>query len=199
MPGLYEWVDGFTLSRPKRNIARDFADGGEMHTVLVAELLHIVYPRLVDLHNYSAQNAASGRVYNWNTLNSTAHTEKVFEKMGFTLARKSVDEVAACIPGAIEKVLQLLRQQIEELQAAGISPRADQTLPAPAKQEHARVPLGREEEPRQERDRKEEVIQELRDTIEILESKLKKSETLLRAKDARIEQLTSELQRLSSS
>lgn len=167
--------------------------------MLVAELLHIVYPRLVDLHNYSAQNAASGRVYNWATLNSTAYIEKVFEKMGFTLAHRAIDEVAACSPGAIERVLQLLRQQIEELQAAGISPRADQTLPAPGKQDYARVPLGREEEHRPaERDRKEEVIQELRDTIEILESKLKKSEALLRAKDARIEQLAAELQRLSS-
>ena len=26
---LYQWVDEIPLSRPKRNIARDFADGGE--------------------------------------------------------------------------------------------------------------------------------------------------------------------------
>lgn len=26
---LYQWVDAIPLSRPKRNIARDFADGGE--------------------------------------------------------------------------------------------------------------------------------------------------------------------------
>jgi hypothetical protein len=25
---LYQWVDEIPLSRPKRNIARDFADGG---------------------------------------------------------------------------------------------------------------------------------------------------------------------------
>ena len=30
---LYTWVDGMNLSRPKRNIARDFSDG-----VLVAEV-----------------------------------------------------------------------------------------------------------------------------------------------------------------
>jgi hypothetical protein len=28
LQGLYEWVDGIALSRPKRNIARDFSDGG---------------------------------------------------------------------------------------------------------------------------------------------------------------------------
>lgn len=27
---LYTWIDEVPLSRPKRNIARDFADGGEL-------------------------------------------------------------------------------------------------------------------------------------------------------------------------
>ena len=35
---LYAWVDEIPLSRPKRNIARDFADG-----VLVAEVCHIQF------------------------------------------------------------------------------------------------------------------------------------------------------------
>jgi hypothetical protein len=26
---IYEWVDSITLSRPKKNIARDFSDGGK--------------------------------------------------------------------------------------------------------------------------------------------------------------------------
>lgn len=29
LQALYEWVDSVPLSRPKKNIARDFADGGE--------------------------------------------------------------------------------------------------------------------------------------------------------------------------
>lgn len=28
LQAIYEWVDSVPLSRPKRNIARDFADGG---------------------------------------------------------------------------------------------------------------------------------------------------------------------------
>ncbi len=28
LQGLYQWVDEIPLSRPKRNIARDFSDGG---------------------------------------------------------------------------------------------------------------------------------------------------------------------------
>jgi hypothetical protein len=26
---IYEWVDSVTLSRPKKNISRDFSDGGK--------------------------------------------------------------------------------------------------------------------------------------------------------------------------
>lgn len=46
---VYQWVDTFELSRIKRNINRDFADG-----VLIAEILNFYYPHLVELHNYSS-------------------------------------------------------------------------------------------------------------------------------------------------
>ena len=42
MEDLYAWVDSVPLSRPKRNIARDFSDG-----VLMAEILSHFYPKLV--------------------------------------------------------------------------------------------------------------------------------------------------------
>ena len=44
---LYAWVDTIPLSKPKKSIARDFADG-----VCVAEIIHHYFPRLVQLHNY---------------------------------------------------------------------------------------------------------------------------------------------------
>jgi hypothetical protein len=31
MQMIYNWVDEIPLSRPKRNIARDFSDGGKFH------------------------------------------------------------------------------------------------------------------------------------------------------------------------
>jgi hypothetical protein len=61
---LYTWVDSIPLSRPKRSIARDFADG-----VLVAEVCAHYCPRLVQLHNYSAASSAAQKLYNWTTLN----------------------------------------------------------------------------------------------------------------------------------
>ena len=61
---IYNWVDEIPLSRPKKNIARDFADG-----VLVAEIVHHFLPKLVEIHNYSAASSSTQKNYNWNTLN----------------------------------------------------------------------------------------------------------------------------------
>ena len=44
---LYAWVDTIPLSRPKKAIARDFADA-----VATAEVVHHYFPRMVELHNY---------------------------------------------------------------------------------------------------------------------------------------------------
>ena len=74
---IYYWVDEIPLSRPKRNIARDFADG-----VLVAEVMKHFLPRIIDLHNYSSANAVEKKMYNWNHLN-----DKVFRRIGFKLAK----------------------------------------------------------------------------------------------------------------
>ena len=32
---LYSWVDGIPLSRQKKNISRDFADGGKYNTIMI--------------------------------------------------------------------------------------------------------------------------------------------------------------------
>ena len=51
---IYNWVDEIPLSRPKRNIARDFSDG-----VLLAEIIKHNLPKLVDMHNYSQAHSVS--------------------------------------------------------------------------------------------------------------------------------------------
>ena len=61
---LYTWVDDIPLSRPKKNIARDFSDG-----VLMAEIVKHFFPKHVQLHNYSAASSLRQKQYNWNTLN----------------------------------------------------------------------------------------------------------------------------------
>eukprot|EP01112_Ceratiomyxa_fruticulosa_P021911 TRINITY_DN786_c0_g3_i1.p1 TRINITY_DN786_c0_g3~~TRINITY_DN786_c0_g3_i1.p1 ORF type:complete len:287 (-),score=82.45 TRINITY_DN786_c0_g3_i1:94-954(-) len=100
---VYSWVDGIPLSRPKRNITRDFSDG-----VLTAEVTKHYFPKLVELHNYSTANSTSQKFYNWNTLN-----QKVFKKLGFMLSKNDVDLVVNCHPGTVEQILLTLKGVIE--------------------------------------------------------------------------------------
>ena len=71
MQEVYNWVNEIPLSRPKKNIARDFSD-----CVLIAEVVKHFLPQLVELHNYSNAHSVQQKTYNWNTLN-----QKVLKKM----------------------------------------------------------------------------------------------------------------------
>ncbi|KAG1668600.1 hypothetical protein FOA52_001469 [Chlamydomonas sp. UWO 241] len=95
-------VDEIPLSRPKRNINRDFSDG-----VLMAEVVHHFFPRIVELHNYSSANGATQKMYNWNTLN-----QKVLKRMGFALSKDDMTAMCNCQPGAVERVLKLFKVKI---------------------------------------------------------------------------------------
>ena len=97
---LYSWVDSIPLSRPKRNINRDFSDG-----ILISEIIHFFYPKLVDLHNYSTANNSKQKMYNLTTLNQRV-LKKYFK---FQLDQVVMDDIVACRPGVIEKVLYKLK------------------------------------------------------------------------------------------
>ena len=92
---IYKWVDSVPLSRMKKNINRDFADG-----VLVAELVNHYFPTLVEMHNYPAASSLRAKEENWATLN-----KKVFRKMGFQIHSKDVKGVCSASKGVIERVL----------------------------------------------------------------------------------------------
>jgi len=104
---LYNWVDEIPLSRPKRNISRDFSDG-----VLTAEVVKHFFPKFVDLHNYSAAHSVSQKMYNWNTLNI-----KVFKKMDLVLNRKEIENVVNMVPDSVERVLLAIKIHIEQKQS----------------------------------------------------------------------------------
>jgi len=91
------------LSRPKRNIARDFSDG-----VLLAEIVKHYLPKLVDMHNYSQAHSVSQKTYNWNTLNV-----KVLKKLGLSLSKKEIEQIVNMEPDSIEKVLLALRFHVD--------------------------------------------------------------------------------------
>eukprot|EP01006_Ploeotia_vitrea_P010335 TRINITY_DN26836_c0_g1_i1.p1 TRINITY_DN26836_c0_g1~~TRINITY_DN26836_c0_g1_i1.p1 ORF type:complete len:272 (-),score=29.83 TRINITY_DN26836_c0_g1_i1:140-955(-) len=100
---LYQWVDEIPLSRPKRNIARDFSDG-----VLMAELVKHHFPKHVELHNYSPALSVAQKTYNWQTLD-----RKVFKRLSISCKPKDIEEVAACVPGAVEKILNTFKLRVE--------------------------------------------------------------------------------------
>eukprot|EP00794_Sanderia_malayensis_P011924 gene11924-13159_t len=104
---LYTWIDEIPLSRPKKNISRDFSDG-----VLVAEIVNHFLPKMVDLHNYAAANGNQAKMDNWNLL-----TRKVLSKMNFHVQQSLVKGIITSRPGVIEVFLHQLRQKIDNFQA----------------------------------------------------------------------------------
>lgn len=207
---LYQWVDEIPLSRPKRNIARDFADG-----VLVAEIVAHYFPRVVELHNYSSANSLTQKMYNWNTLNA-----RVFRKLGFTVSKPDCEEVTSAQPGAIERVLKLVRHKLARHLPGGRLGSAQQGgivagmagmgvhdngqrgagdgrmhVGDPHAHAHGGMHAGNAaaaaaaaaEVSRELLADKEATIQELRETNEILETKVRKLEQLVRLKDAKIQ------------
>lgn len=117
---LYLWVDEIPLSRPKRNIARDFSDG-----VCVAEAVKYYFPKLVELHNYQSAHSVQGKIANWETLNT-----RVFRKLFFEVPAEEIRDITAAVPGAVERFLRALRIKIEQIQMRqqqrGASPQQQQ-------------------------------------------------------------------------
>ncbi|XP_069741398.1 sperm flagellar protein 1 isoform X3 [Narcine bancroftii] len=101
---LYAWIDQIPLSKPKRNVARDFSDG-----VMVAEVVKHFLPKLVDMHNYIPANSTQQKLSNWQLLN-----RKVFFKLHFHISEETLKMLVKSSPGIIEPVLSTLRQKIEE-------------------------------------------------------------------------------------
>ncbi|AWP14074.1 putative sperm flagellar protein 1 [Scophthalmus maximus] len=101
---LYAWIDKVPLSRPKRNITRDFSDG-----VMAAEVAKHFFPKLVDLHNYIPANSTAQKLSNWNLLN-----RKVFSKMNFHVPEETVKRIVLSAAGVIEPVLSTLREKIDK-------------------------------------------------------------------------------------
>ncbi|CAM9172978.1 unnamed protein product [Choristocarpus tenellus] len=122
---LYAWVDEISLSRPKRNISRDFSDG-----VLVAEVVAYYFPKMVELHNYAAANSLDQKMYNWNTLN-----EKVLKKMQYQISKAELDSIVHCKSGEIEKVLYTLQLKMAKHRArmkAGMTSRTSPSVEQPS-------------------------------------------------------------------
>ncbi|XP_048514754.1 sperm flagellar protein 1-like [Athalia rosae] len=99
---IYAWIDEIPFSRPKKNLSRDFSDG-----VLMAEVLRLYFPRLVNVHNYIPASNVASKIENWNTLN-----RRILSKIDMKLGKEVINQLANAQQGVIEKVLMDLRRKI---------------------------------------------------------------------------------------
>ncbi|CEG35170.1 Protein of unknown function DUF1042 [Plasmopara halstedii] len=75
--------------------------------ILAAEVVAYYFPKLVQMHNYSAANSVKQKQYNWNTLNG-----KVFRRLHISLSKLDIDDLVQCRSGAIEHLLVKLQIKI---------------------------------------------------------------------------------------
>lgn len=214
---IYAWIDAIPLSRPKKNMARDFSDG-----VMLAEVVAAYFPQLVEVHNYPAANNIRQKIYNHETLNA-----KVLKKLGFSIPRETIEDIVNAKPGVIEGVLNTLQIKMakyRERKASGGGDDQSQREAPPQKQQNKdnyAVPES-QQPPRREQNKptaapiptshhapaaknqknnvvasvdeellleKEQTIRDLQETVEILELKIAKLEQLVRLKDSKIQKL----------
>ncbi|XP_063233009.1 sperm flagellar protein 1-like [Bacillus rossius redtenbacheri] len=167
---IYNWVDEIPLSRPKKNITKDFSDG-----VLVAEILKFFYPKMVDLHNYTTASSTSRKIHNWGTLEN-----KVLRKLNIRLSLSMIEKLAAAAPGAIESLLVEIRHKVEQSRVTS-SPQSEPSCKS-SKAIPYEVLLKRETE-----------LKEKDEIIAILKQKVAHLDKLLQMKDRHIDELTSKL------
>ncbi|KAM6205677.1 sperm flagellar protein 1 [Sarcoramphus papa] len=193
---LYRWLDGVPLSRPRRNIARDFSDG-----VLAAEVVKFFFPAMVQLHSYVPASSTPQKLANWGHLN-----RKVLSKLNFSVPDDMIRRVVQCRPGTVEQVLLLLRQKIEEKQKQKQEPGVRAALEevsyletgragAAKKSCHgcAQAPPGDAAVHLQLAER-EQALLLAQETIQILQLKVGRLEQLLHLKNVRIDDLSRRLQ-----
>lgn len=191
---IYAWIDAIPLSRPKRNIARDFSDG-----VLFAEVVQAYFPQLVEIHNYTPASSVKQKIYNFETLN-----QRVFRKLGYVVTRQVIEDIVNCRPGAVEAVLNTLQFKMAKYRERRASQSNDSE--SPPKHEivhnvhdgrHNNLSRGNQSNkglvaPSVDEEillEKEQQIRELQETVEILELKVAKLEQLVRLKDNKIQKL----------
>uniref|UniRef100_A0A8C3AMV3 Sperm flagellar 1 n=1 Tax=Cyclopterus lumpus TaxID=8103 RepID=A0A8C3AMV3_CYCLU len=192
LQALYAWIDGISLSRPKRHITRDFSDG-----VMAAEVVKHFFPKLVDLHNYIPANSTPQKLSNWNLLN-----RKVFSKLNFHVPEDTVKRIVLSTAGVIEPVLGALREKIEKK----LEHPTENILVAPhinvssafsfysKPQQTAQFYPDMDPGLRLLLQEKEKAVMALQETVEILQMKVNRLEHLVHLKDMRIEDLMRHLE-----
>lgn len=125
---LYQWLDQYKITRPKRNINRDFSDASKIQSnnkikfilhiyyylpVPLVEILKQHYPKMVETHNYSPKNSYAEKLINWQTLN-----RKILSKLKLNVDNTMLERLSKSEQGAIQTVLLNIKEMLE-MNAAG--------------------------------------------------------------------------------
>ena len=178
---IYEWVDSIQLSRPKKNIARDFCD-----CVLVAEIIKHYLPRLVDLHNYPSASSTLQKTTNWNTLNT-----KVLKKIGVKMTKQEINDIITCKTFAIEHLLQRIYVAIQNHINSNNNEEGNE---GNNNNNMLRPSNGNAERLKKILEEKESNINQLHEIIDVLEMKLKSSNEMQETLANKVDELTNLLQ-----
>ncbi|CAF4838810.1 unnamed protein product [Pieris macdunnoughi] len=204
LEAVLAWVDTFKLSRPTKKINRDFSDA-----VLLAEILGVHYPKLVEMHNYPPRNSHSLKLNNWMTLN-----RKVLKKLRLNLCCNTMEQLANCAPGVIERVLIMVRDKIRRDEELNRSMNQEQNLSSGGSYyetcgDEANVLVvpvkSRINGILETVQRKvvcydsymslKEEMKDAKESIEVLKQKVEHLDNLLKLKDERIDELQKQLER----
>lgn len=176
---IYEWVDSLNLSRPKKNISRDFSDG-----VLLAEILKTIFPSQVEIHNYPSSNSIEQKQVNWNLLN-----KKILKKIGIPLSNSEISDIVNCKHFAIEQVLARVYNKVYN----SSNDRGKDESTIKIKGSTVSKAITKEDIIKNALLDKERIINELNSTLEILQFKLKNSEDENKRIEEKIQQFQMKL------
>ncbi|CAF3879534.1 unnamed protein product [Rotaria sp. Silwood2] len=128
---LYAWLDQIPLSRPKKRIEKDFADG-----VMVAELIKYYFPSWVDLHNYAAANSTQQKLINWGLLN-----RKILCRFGLNVPEPVMRGICLGRSGLVEVFLYNLRTKVDEVLHQQAKTSESNAITPRHRQQHSPPPL----------------------------------------------------------
>ncbi|XP_032891575.1 sperm flagellar protein 1 isoform X2 [Amblyraja radiata] len=215
---LYSWVDALQLSRAKRNLARDFSDG-----VLIAEVVKFHFPKMVEMHNYTPASSTQQKMSNWAHLNRKVFTrlnfyipddvvrkvvqcspgvvEFVLSTLRLKIGEKLKQKHNKMIPSPqdLEYYSMAVEQDLASPRTRGNATgnHQDIQLQADYAKSHTKAQSSYAQlspEVRILMEEKEQALLAFRETVQILQVKIRRLEQLLCLKDVRIDDLTRRLQ-----
>jgi len=101
---IHTWALRSNLSKEVHDFAREFSDG-----VLLAEIIAHFLPRYVALNTFTHVHSVALKKYNWESLQKV-----VFRHLNIKLTNEQIDRLANSEPYAIEQLMVMMRDRIEE-------------------------------------------------------------------------------------